>query len=100
MEFAWMASPPPTQVGGGVGEQLVSWDEVFGSQGYVLEVGNATGLSNVSEVTLDPSFTSATISGLTPGNTYYVRVRSIAANGPATSANAGPASTELSFVAA
>lgn len=95
-----MRLPPAAQVGGGAGTQRLSWDPLFGSQGYVVEVGSGPGLSNVGSTTVDSSTLTTTISGLTPGNTYFVRVRSIGFSGGNTSANAGTASDELSFVAA
>lgn len=100
MDFYAMRLPPTAQIGGGSGTQLLSWDPVFGTQGYVVEVGTSSGASNFGTTTLSDTVTSTTITGLQSGTLYYVRVRPIAANGGTGASNAGAASTELTFEAA
>jgi hypothetical protein len=48
--------------------------------GYLLEVGTATGLSNIATLNTGSTATAATFNGVPPG-TYYVRIRTVNALG-------------------
>ena len=79
--------------------KTLAWDSVFGATDYVVEVGTSSGASNFLNTAIGSTTPSYTLTGLTPGTTYYARVRSVAAFGGSGTANAGPASDEISFIA-
>jgi autotransporter-associated beta strand protein len=67
----------------------VKWSDVANETGYHLNYStNATFASSVTAVTnIAANATSYAISGLTPGTTYYVRVRGVSAGGNGTWSN-------------
>jgi hypothetical protein len=67
----------------------VKWTDVANETGYHLNYStNATFASSVTAVTnIAANATSYAVSGLTPGTTYYVRVRGVSAGGNGTWSN-------------
>lgn len=86
--------PAPTDI-----SKNLTWNEVFGATDYVVEVGTTPGGVDILELAIGSTTPAYTLTGLIGGTTYYVRVRSVAANGGTGIENAGEASAEISFVA-
>lgn len=67
----------PTVTAGSAGTSVkVSWDDVNADK-YRVYVSTSSSASTPNAVTKTTTSTSATVSGLTPGKTYYVSVRPI-----------------------
>jgi len=85
-DFDWFSAPPaPASISasnGTSGSISVSWgaSSVSGSvaalDGYTVQVSTSSSFSNPSSYTYNSSTTSASITGLTSGTSYYVRVAS------------------------
>lgn len=73
-----------------------SWNSITGATGYLLDVSLdnfSTFLPNYNSTTV--STTSKTVTGLTPGLTYYYRVRTATAVGPSDYSNTRVVTTTL-----
>lgn len=88
-----------TPSGGGSSTKTLTWKGVFGATDYIVLIGTSPGASNFLSTAIGSTTPSYIITGMTPGTTYYARVRSVAANGGTGINNSGPDSAELSFVA-
>jgi hypothetical protein len=61
---------------------VVKWKKVSGSSGYEIQYSSSSNFSNVKKVTVSKGSTvSKTISSLTKGKKYYVRIRSYKKSG-------------------
>jgi hypothetical protein len=67
----------------------VAWDAVSGAESYLIEVGSASGLSNIA--ILPVAVTTLSVGGA-PSGTYFLRVRAVAGG------ITGAASTEIGLV--
>jgi hypothetical protein len=63
-------------------KMVVKWKKVSGSSGYEIQYSSSSNFSNVKKVTVSKGSTvSKTISSLTKGKKYYVRIRSYKKSG-------------------
>lgn len=78
---------------------LLTWVGITGGSTYRVEIGTATGLSDVATATTAPNrnFLSVT---LPAAGTYFGRVRAVLTCGSPATVQAGPASDEVTIVAA
>jgi outer membrane protein assembly factor BamB len=76
-----LAAPTGVHVEPGVGELLVAWDASTGATSYNLYMGTSPGGENGQPVQSGISGTSASVSGLSDGVTYYFVVRAVGPSG-------------------
>src|SRR5262245_9714162 len=94
-EIAWpvetVSSAPPTR-----GSFMATWDNVSGATGYLLDVSTSDSFSDYVNGYHDldvGNVTGQVVTGLTPGTTYYYRVRPYTAIGPDSYSEAMTATT-------
>ena len=86
------AAPTHLVASAGVGSVTLSWDAVTGASTYNVYQGLSAGGENSAPVQSNVSGLTTTLTGLTPGVTYYFVVRAV------NSAGTSPASNEASAV--
>jgi hypothetical protein len=92
-ELVFLLAPAP-----GANAAEFSWAPVPGADGYVLEVGAATGASDVHREDLPSAAKSATVGGLAPRRRYFARLRARNQAGSSTSPEVRIESVDLGDV--
>ena len=90
-EIEAVPSAPPTR-----SSFMATWDNVTGAAGYLLDVSTSSSFSSYVEGYHDldvGNVTGRVVTGLTPGTTYYYRVRPYDATGPGSYSEATTSTT-------
>lgn len=102
-----VACGPPTQAPTSVTWRAsttaaqITWVGITGGSAYRVEVGTATGLSDVSSTTTASGSNRNFLNVVLPGaGTYFARVKAVRSCGSPPTVEAGPASEEVTIVAA
>ena len=86
------SSAPPTR-----SSFMATWGSVSGAKGYVLDVSTSNSFSSYVDGYHDldvGNVSGRVVTGLSPGRTYYYRVRAVTASGPGSYSSAMTATTQ------
>ncbi|MEI7865709.1 MAG: family 16 glycosylhydrolase, partial [Chthoniobacterales bacterium] len=75
----------------------VNWGAVSGATSYRLDVSSSSSFASYTTQDLSVSGTSQAVTGLSPGTTYYARVRAVNSSGTSTSSPNGTQATLTAY---
>jgi hypothetical protein len=87
-----VSSAPPTR-----SSLMATWPSVTGAKGYLLDVSTSNSFSSYVDGYHDldvGNVSGRVVTGLSPGTTYYYRVRAVTASGPGSYSSAMTATTQ------